>query len=63
MFISALRILFLIGVGLLAIWAWQLVWSVSWHYLGDAQLDVIENMLIAVGSCGFVAKYVQKLPN
>lgn len=60
MFISALRILFRIGVGLLAIWVWHLVWPVSWHYLGDAQLDVIENIPIAVGSCGFVAKYVQK---
>ena len=60
LFIIAFKILFWIGIGLLVIWIWHLVWPVSWHWLGESRLDVIENILIAAGSCGIVVKYVQK---
>ena len=60
-----LNIIFILGIwsifaclfGLLAIRALHLAWPVSWHYLEASQLDVIDKILIAAGSCTLVVNY------
>ena len=63
--IRALRILFWIAMGVLAIRAWHLVGFECLVWLGEDKLNAIDKIFVgALGGCGIVARYVQsQLPD
>ena len=60
MFIGSIWILWGVALIFLLSWFWHVGAPSKWHYLGDDQLDVIEKILIAVGSCGIVVRYFRR---
>ena len=61
MFIWSIWTLWGTSVFLLLIRVWHLIDGFGWcAWLGEMKLSNIDKILIALGSCGIVAKYVQK---
>ena len=63
-FIGSIWPLWFVASVFLLSWSWHVVSPIRLHYLGDSQLDVIEKILITIGSCGIVVNYFRRqLPN
>ena len=60
MFIGSIWPLWFVASVFLLLWSLHVCLPVRWHWLGNSQLDVIEKILIAVGSCGIVVRYFRR---